>query len=399
MLRFIPPAGAPLGLSQIVGALVRAVRKRRNSDEIVGQFANQLGVPFAYGTSSGRAGLYTILRALHRLRPDRKVVAVPAYVCFSVPAAVARAGLQLLPIEIDPGRLDFDFAHLESVVSERLLCILSANLFGLVNDLARTERIARETGAFVIDDAAQACGATRDGRLAGTGGDVGLFSFGRGKVLGSLRGGLIVTRSAEIAAAVKSENDTLPAAGFVSDGRLLLEMIAYSVFFDPSWYWVPNSLPFLKLGVTEFNQAFVVAKPSTLAMAVVQQLLPGMGNHRAIRRSYASRFTRDLQGHPKFVILEPPPGCMPTYIRFPVIARDEETRARAIAKLRSKGIGASPFYPSAICDIGGIDRYTGPGNPHRPQAESLARTLLTLPTGPHVTERDLEQIRGILWSI
>lgn len=399
MLRFVAPAGAPLGLGQIARSLKRALGKGEGTEFVLEQLLDELGVPFAYGTSSGRAALCVILRALHRLRPDRDVVAVPAYVCFSVPAAVARAGLKLLPLEVDPQRLDLDFSQVERLAADRLLCILSANLFGLVNDSARIEAIAHQKAAFFVDDAAQALGASRDGRLAGTAGDVGFFSFGRGKGLASMRGGLIVTRSAEIAAAVKSELDALPPASFVDDWWLLTEMLSYAMLLNPRLYWLPNSLPFLKLGATEFNPAFSLTRSSRLSLAVVRELLPGAGKLAAIRRENAARITGDLREHPKFVAPQPPPGCVPSYVRCPVIACDEETRTKAVARLRAKGFGASPFYPSAICDIAGIEHLTGPGDYHRPGAESLARRLLTLPTGPHVTGQDLQDIKDVLWSI
>jgi dTDP-4-amino-4,6-dideoxygalactose transaminase len=399
MLRFVAPAGAPLGLGQIARSVRRALGKGEGTEFVLKQLGDTLGVPYAYGTSSGRAALHVILRALHRLRPDRDVVAVPAYVCFSVPAAVARAGLRLLPMEVDPQRLDLDFPQVESLAADRLLCILSANLFGLVNDAARIETLARQKAAFFVDDAAQALGATRNGRFAGTAGDAGFFSFGRGKGLASMRGGLIVTRSAEIAAAVKSELDALPAASFVNDGRLLMEMLCYAMFLNPRLYWLPNSLPFLKLGTTEFNPAFPATRSSRLSLAVVRELLPAGDKLAAIRRQNAARIAGDVRGHPKFMTPELPPGCVASYVRCPVIACDEEARTMAVTRLRAKGIGASPFYPCAICDIEGIERLTGPGNHHRPGAESLSRRLLTLPTGPHVTDQDLQVIKDVLWSI
>ncbi len=361
--------------------------------------AEQFGVGFALGTYSGRAALLTILRALHRLRPQRNVIAVPGYVCFSVPAAVARAGLRVLPVEMDPHQLDYDFEALAALRPERLLAVLSPSLFGLVNDLKRIEAIARSKGAFVIDDAAQAFGASREGRLAGTAGDVGFFSFGRGKVLGSLAGGMILTRSSEIARAITTETLRLPPPAWGGDLWLLARMVGYAMLLNPHLYWLPNSLPLLGLGTTEFDPDFKATKPSRLTMAMVQQLLPEVKNLQTLRRRNACSIACKLQGLGSFSIPQPAPECEPSYIRLPVIARDEKTRDQAVAALLSRGIGASLMYPTAVCDIPGIGCCTAAENVHCPRAESLARSLFTLPTSPYLTERDLEEIARVLRSI
>jgi perosamine synthetase len=79
-----------------------------------------------------------------------------------------------------------------------------------------------------------------------------------------------------------------------------------------------------------------------------------------------------------------------------VLANSGELRNRAITKLNRAGIGASPFYPSAICDIPNIVSHMATQSFHRPRAEDLSRTLLTLPTHPLVSERDLDVILKVL---
>jgi perosamine synthetase len=398
MLRMVPPAGAPLELSQIFHALRSTYANETDTGRLLGEFTQYLRVRHVIATCSGRSGLYATLRALRSLRPDRGVVAVPAYVCFSVPASIVRAGLVLQPVDVDPETLDYNFTQLESLQKEGLLCILGASLFGLVNDAPRIQAIAHAKGAFFLDDAAQALGASRDGRLAGTAGDAGLYSFGRGKVLANLEGGLIVTGSDEIAAAVEREVDAFPAASPGHDGRFLLQLLAYSALLNPRLYWIPASLPFLGLGVTEYKVEFPATRASKFSLALSHHLLAGLEEVARSRQRNAAEIAGLLRGHPKFTMPGVPEGCIPSFIRFPLIARDEATREKALAGLRAAGIGASPFYPSAICDIAGIENYMAEPDFHRPQAESLARRLLTLPTHPGVTRNDLERIRRVLWS-
>jgi perosamine synthetase len=115
-----------------------------------------------------------------------------------------------------------------------------------------------------------------------------------------------------------------------------------------------------------------------------------------IRRENSLYLAQALQGSSRFTIPRPGPDCQPNYVRFPVIARDKATRDQAVKRLRSAGIGASAFYPSAICDIPGIDRYMATADFHCPRAEDLSRRLLTLPIHPFVRGEDLRRMIAVL---
>ena len=396
MLRLVPPAGTPLGITQVFRAAGRALYRSDCAEDSLRLFASQFQVQHVFAASSGRAALSLILRALHHLRPNRDVVAIPAYTCFSVPGSIVRAGLVIHPVDINPETMDLDHAQTKAVPPERLLCIITCNLFGIVSDVQRIREIARAKGAFLVDDAAQALGAIRDQRFAGTSGDVGLYSLGRGKSLSTGEGGIIVTNHDEIANSVRTEVDALPAPSLRHTARLLLGLLAYAVFVNPRLYWIPNSLPFLKLGVTEFDPGFEACRLPALSQVLLMKLLGTLEeiNHR--RQRNAQRLATAVAGSSSFAIPKPDTGSLPTYIRFPVIARDERIRDRAVTRLRAAGIGASAFYPTAICDIPGIGRHMALQEFHQPRAEGLARRLLTLPTHHLVTGEDLERIAAIL---
>ena len=106
MLRFVPPAGVPLRLTQIVRALKTVFTSNGRAEDCLTSIAARLHVKYVFGVSSGRAAMWLVLKSLLRLQPERNVVALPAYTCFSVPASVVRAGLKLHPIENDQHTLD-----------------------------------------------------------------------------------------------------------------------------------------------------------------------------------------------------------------------------------------------------------------------------------------------------
>ncbi len=396
MMRFIPPAGAPVRVADILRGLVRSGPGNGVQAAWLNSWPAPGEAPHAWSVGSGRAALWLILRSLQQLLPGRSVVAVPAYTCFTVPAAIARAGLKVHPVDIIPDTLDFDLAELEAVPADQLLCIVPCNLFGLMNDMARIVSIARSKGAFVVDDAAQALGARRQGRWAGTQGDVGLYSFGRGKPLACGEGGAIVTASHAVAAALQQRWEALPAPSAARKAALLAQNLATSFLLHPRLYWIPNSFPFLKLGSTEYSPEFAITSMPGLSQALLARLLERLEEIGGIRRRNAAALRAALAGNPNFVPTSAPQDCEPSYVRFPLLAAAPELRDLAVRRLRAAGIGASPFYPSAICDIVGIEQHLAAGNMHRPRAEDVARRLLTLPTHPYVCPGDVERMTRIL---
>jgi dTDP-4-amino-4,6-dideoxygalactose transaminase len=399
MFRLVPPAGTPLRSSQVLSALREAAAANGHGKQTLDNFAVQLGARYAFGASSGRAALLTILRALRRLRPQAEIVALPAYTCFSVAAAVVRAGLQIHLMDVNPETLDLEVSTEDSLPAKNLLCAVTANLFGYANDVRPLREMSRARNAFLVDDAAQALGAWREGKPAGMRGDAGLFSLGRGKALSTIEGGLIVTHSEEFADAVRKDVALLRPATAMHGAWLLLQLLGYSVLLRPGLYRIPRSIPFLKLGATEFDPGFSVNCLHPLSLSLFLSLVDGLETINEIRRANSTWMIEALESNAKFRVPRPSTNTRATMVRLPVIARDETTRTLAIKRLRKAGIEASAFYPSAICDIEGIGAHMSKPFIHRAGAEQLSRTLLTLPVHPLVDRRDMERAAEVLYSV
>ena len=151
------------------------------------------------------------LTALKSLSSRTEVV-MPAFTCFSVAAAVVQAGLTPVLCDVDARTFDFDEARLEDAVSARTLCVIAHHLFGVPGALAAARRVCARHGAFLVEDAAQALGIEAAGGHLGTLGDAGIFSFGRGKHLTCGSGGMVMTNSEPIAAAIAASLATAAAA-------------------------------------------------------------------------------------------------------------------------------------------------------------------------------------------
>jgi len=199
--------------------------------------ARFLGVEAVQIACSGTAAFVATLEALHRRSPGRDGVIVPAYTCPLMALAVAHCGLRLLPCDLLPASLDLDPAALERLCDGRTLAVVPTHLAGRVTDVASARRIAHAAGAWVIEDAAQALGATVGGQTVGLQGDVGFFSLAVGKGLSIFEGGVLVARRPELHAEIGTRL-AAQRGGWLHDrlwdGRRTLELLGYTALYRPS---------------------------------------------------------------------------------------------------------------------------------------------------------------------
>lgn len=169
-------------------------------------FAAYCGSKEAVALNSGTSALHLALLAVG-VRPGDEVITVPMTFVATV-AAVRYVNATPVLVDVDPVTWTMDPAALERAITPRTRAILPVHLHGRLSDMDAILRIARRHGIPVVEDAAQAHGAERDGRRAGTFGDIGCFSFYPGKNLGACgEGGGIVTSLPELARAVRQLRD------------------------------------------------------------------------------------------------------------------------------------------------------------------------------------------------
>lgn len=390
--RLVPPAGTPLPVRMIVRSLGPA---SAHDDGAKDALLERLGSRHVFWVSSGRAALTVLLRALRQGSARREVV-IPAYTCFSVPSAIARAGLTIRLCDVDPKTLDLDLNALVRLDLSRTLCIVPSSLYGMPGDLIGLEAIARSFEALLIDDAAQCLGARHDGRLCGTFGDAGFYSLGRGKGITTMGGGVLVTSRDDLARSIEQEVRALPRATARDVVTAVAGSLAYAGMLTPSRYWLVDRIPFLELGGSRFEPDFPMTRLSAYQRRLAEQLLPLADAFNVGRRHRAEQLRSGIDGVEGIEIPRPVPGAHPVYLRFPVLTRDTAHRSDLLARLRAVGIGASASYPTAIGDIPGIAGYLAPDQAPCAGARSIATRILTLPTHPGVTPRDVEQMVTII---
>jgi dTDP-4-amino-4,6-dideoxygalactose transaminase len=166
------------------------------------EFATWCGVRHALGVGSGLDALALILRGylgLGALAEGDEVI-VPGNTFIASFLAVSANRLVPVPVEPDPVSFNLDPACVAAAIGPRTRAIMAVHLYGQLADMPALVALARRHGLLLIEDAAQAHGATREGRKAGAFGDAAAFSFYPAKNLGALGdGGAVVTGDARLA--------------------------------------------------------------------------------------------------------------------------------------------------------------------------------------------------------
>src|SRR2546428_6257427 len=390
--RLVAPAGAPLPVRTTLPSALPSSEVDRGLVKLLGE---RLVIRSAFFVPSGRAALAILLRTLPQ-SVDRREVGIPAYTCFSVPAAAARVGLVIRLCDVDPKTLDLDLNALVQLDLGKALCIVPSGLYGMPGDLSALEQIARDSRTFLVDDAAQCLGATKEGRPCGTFGDAGFYSLGRGKGITTMGGGILVTRRDDLARRIEQEVSTLPRPAVWNVGAAVGRSLVYAAMLRPSRYWLLDHVPFLELGASRFEPDFPIAQLSAYQRRLARRLLPLLDSYNRIRREHADQLRAGIEGVEGIEVPRPIEGAHPVYLRFPILTRDERHRAGLLRRFREAGIVASPSYPTAIGDIPGIAQYLAPDQAPCPGARSIATRILTLPTHSGVTPRDLEVMVRII---
>ncbi len=250
------------------------------------KFKEFTGASHAFAVANCTCAL-ELAAILCRLTSDDEVI-VPAHTFAATAIPFARTGAKIVWADIDPRTLVVDAGAIQKCLSARTRAIVVVHLYGLVCDMDPILSLAREHGIPVIEDAAQALGATYKGTQAGTMGDFGCYSFQTHKNVSTLgEGGVLSVRSPDLAALVP---------GLRHNG-----MRAYEG--DRPNYWLPamGDVDFDWDGVWPYN--FCIGEPQCAAGVLMLDRVDEVNAHR---REKAERFERDLGEYPELVFQATP---------------------------------------------------------------------------------------------
>ncbi len=399
--RTLPPAAAPIPIHAVFRGFKGVMRGQAEIDDFMLSLKDHFKVKHCFLLSSGKAALTIILRALKQNFPDRNEVLIPAFTCYSVPSAIIRAGLKVRLCDVNPATLNYDDEKLKATLkhTDRLLAIVGNHLFGIPSDINRIRTLLIDPEVFIIEDAAQAMGNVFNKKLLGTLGDIGFFSLGRGKAFSTVDGGIVLTNSDGMAERIESVIPNFAVQSSAHRLNHLAYAIALSAFMHPSFFWIPKSMPMLKLGETIFDPEFPIKQFSAFQAGLARNWKMAIAAFQQVRAGHAAFWAHAL-GHFDWIESIPKTnGRVPAYplLRFPVLVQNAALRENLLEMSDQQGLGLMPSYPDSIDAIGEL-KYESCATDF-PGAKACAERLLTLPVHGFLSSKDRQRIIGIFEKV
>jgi dTDP-4-amino-4,6-dideoxygalactose transaminase len=389
----VPPFSLHEQLRELGEDLDQAVLEVLRSGQYIGgpvvrgfeeAFAAACGVSHAVGCNSGTDALTLALRALG-VGPGDEVI-TSAFSFFATAEAISAVGATPVFVDVDPATFLIDLERIEAAITPATRVLLPVHLFGRPVDMGRIMTLATRHGLKVVEDCAQATGASWAGRPVGSWGDLGCFSFFPTKNLGGAGdGGAVVCRDPDLAQAVRE----LAVHGMPR--RYLHTALGYNSRLD------------------------------ALQAAVLAVKLPHLGRWIERRRTIASRYLRQLADLPglslpvagpaghswnQFVVRIPlcPVGRGACSAAAPCVASSDSAayglpegacRDWLQRQLQDAGISTIIYYPIPIHRQPAYDHLGyGPGS--LPVTERLCSEVLSLPIFPELGEMQQQRVVDVI---
>jgi dTDP-4-amino-4,6-dideoxygalactose transaminase len=319
-------------------------------------FARYCGVKHCIGLGNGLEALHLILRAYDIGEGDE--VIVPANTYIATWLAITYAGAKPVPVEPLEATYNLDPARIESAITPRTRAILYVDLYGQPADADPIREVATRHGLRVIEDAAQAHGATYRGRQAGSLADAAGWSFYPGKNLGAMGdAGGVTTDDDQLADRVRVLRN------YGSRVKYVNEVKGFNSRLDP------------------LQAAFLGVK------------LTHLDEWNARRKVLAGRYMEALADVPGLTLPHVPAWADPSWHVFVVRHPERDALQKHLA---AQGIGTLIHYPIPP-HLSDAYREAGYKQGDFPITEAIHRTVLSLPMGPHLTSEQLERVVDAIW--
>lgn len=316
------------------------------------QFSEYSNTNYCVGVGNGLDALTMILKAMEIGIGDE--VIIPSNTFIATALAVSRVGAKPVFVEPDIRTFNINPTLIEEAINEHTKAIMPVHLYGQACDMDPIMAVAKKHGLKVIEDCAQAHGATYKGQKVGAFGDAAGFSFYPGKNLGALGdAGAVVTNDEELAEKVRAFSN------YGSDYKYHHIYQGYNSRLD------------------ELQAAFLAEK------------LPHLDRMNAERRRLAGRYLSEIRND-KVITPVVSDACIPVWHIFAIRCEERDNLERY---LNDKGVGTNKHYPIPIhlqeC-------YKGFHEGDYPIAEEISRTELSLPLYYGMTDDDLDYVINLI---
>jgi dTDP-4-amino-4,6-dideoxygalactose transaminase len=326
-------------------------------DRFEESWAAYCGVKYCVGVSDGTSALELALRALGTCPGDE--VIVPANTFIATWEAVIAVGARPIAADVDPLTLLMTAEAIEAARSKRTVGVIAVHLFGQPANMDLINRAAKRAGLWVVEDAAQAHGATWRGKRAGSLADVGCFSFYPGKNLGAFGdAGAVVTNHSCLAECIRS----LANHGRHANAADRHVRIGHNHRLDG------------------------------LQAAILSAKLPYLDGWNARRRQAARRYESALAGLPLDLVGIATEAVSSHHLS--VVQVDDRDQVQC--ELAAEGIATGIHYRTP-CHLQPAYRHLT--DKALPVAERAAQRILSLPMFPHLSEEQIGRVAAVLRQV
>jgi dTDP-4-amino-4,6-dideoxygalactose transaminase len=314
------------------------------------EFAAFCGAKHCIGVGNGLEALHLILRAID-LKPGDEVI-VPANTYIATWLSVTQAAAIPVPVETVEQTYNIDPQKIEDAINSKTRAILAVHLYGQTADMKPINQIARKYGLYVIEDAAQAHGAKYHGNCAGTLSDAAGFSFYPSKNLGALGD----------AGAVVTNNDLI-----ADKVRLLRNYGSRTKYYNE-----------VQGGNSRIDE---------IQAAILRVKLQLLEKDNKLRQELALYYCKHIEND-QIIMPVVPEKMEPVWHLFVIRHSDRDTLQK---KLKEMGIETLIHYPIPPHLSEAYKSLNIPRGSF-PITEKIAHEIISLPMGPHLTEKDLEYV-------
>lgn len=342
------------------------------------EFAEFTGCKHAIALSNGTVALELALRVLGVRPGDEVITTARTFIASASCAAVL--GARPVAVDVDRESQNLTVDTIRQKISSRSKAIVAVHLAGWPCDMDAILELAREHGIAVVEDCAQAHGATYKGRPVGSIGDVGAFSFCQDKIMTtSGEGGMLTTNDGRLWRNAWSYKDHGKSYDAV-----------YNREHAPGFRWLHESFG------TNMRMTEVQAAIGRLALKKVPRWV-------ATRRQYASILNERLAALPGLRLTVPPEGFGHSYYKYyafvqPELLRAGWTRDRIMLEINARGIPCFAGSCSEIYLEGAFPSELRPSE-RLPVARELGERSLMFLLHPTLTEGDIELTASVIESV
>ena len=333
--------------------------------EFEDQFAQYIGTNYCIAGNSGTDALYMALRALDIGEGD-EVITTP-FTFIATSEVIVRVGAKPVFVDIDPDTFNLDLAKIPPAITEKTKAIIPVHLFGQSIDMTELMAIANKHNLYVIEDCAQATGATWNNQKVGSIGHVGCFSFFPTKNLGACGdGGALTTNDPNIAKKIK----LLREHGLVRE---------------------PGAKVTYRHEITGLN-----SRLDGIQAAILNIKLKYLDIWNNQRQEAASNYQQLLENVTKIQLPSAVAGGVSVWNQYTIRVKnasqnEELTRDTVRQKLQQQGVISMVYYPLPL-HLQPVYQNLNYQPGSLPIAEQAAMEVLSLPMFPGITLEEQQQI-------